>query len=271
VDLEKDIKKKLFLLGKIKRARFYYLYGKNRILDLYLDNNRMIFGYKVKGYSTAIKNTIARGIFQSFNSNYNKNIPFLKSIFNGYNVLFKENREKLIYYLKYKGFDIDEDFYYNFKKESKLKLKNEDFKLFQYRVFFDKQIKQDKTLIIPILPVVGDLDFGILLYSDDLKMFFKNDSDSISILKLTCLSQALSQLKYEKDYKEKYDDFNTGNFKREYCYITIDIDKDKYDELFYSALDDGLLLNPYYKGASILPALYSKGDKKKIENILQRF
>jgi hypothetical protein len=56
-------------------------------------------------------------------------------------------------------------------------------------------------------------------------------------------------------------------WKRRGRYLIASCDEDAYSEVYSVFLQNGILINPYYPGPSILPEYYSEGEWKLLEKI----
>ena len=284
------INEKIKHIPAVKRARDYHLYLHNskRILDLYLDDSNLIFGHKAKGFTKTIKNEMSKGLYFSLPSIYEKKILlFLSSLYKQYSFRIYNDFEKITQQLNKKlEMNIPYDFFYSFKNSEIFN----GIKIIKKRAlnnFFEVESNTEKTIILPNIPIPSDFKSYSIFFSKDLEEYFEENS-VISQVKLFALSKSLSILrsienqkeiknrpkKHKigeniKDFrKEHYSNFKVGEWIQDGCYIYLETNEANYDKIFYEALKNSILLNPYYKGLSTLPALISKNEKKKLENFL---
>lgn len=249
--------------GAVTRARNCFLYTKKgiRLTDLYQENGRAILGWDAGNAFTFLKNTINRGQVGSFICEDNNRLE--KAI---NQLLFSERKL----------------FFFSSKKDalqSGISLSPEN--TFVWKPWNETDVdwtSADCVIIVPPLPWTESI-FILAVKTDCLEnnahktqnLFYFPNEITLPFAVQTGITRAVYnmlaaiQTRQEKDWFV-YDTVLTKYWERKGPYLHTKLSKDDYDAFVLHCLDCGLVINPDYNNASIIPFGADKGVFTKLKN-----
>lgn len=234
-------------LPEITRARGYHLYTSDgrRFLDMYLEEGRLVMGHRQAGYGLALKNNVDRGIFSPFPSRYTHRLKrAVQDIF---------GREKHVYLFRD-----------SFSAEAALRMED-----IEYSTLRPAEMQKGDGILVFILPVPEALAPGVVVSAEELDL----EEDLISPV---VAAGAEKGVRNYISFMKKSPSFDLGNDLKEALseiweidgpYLSSRLSPADYAELFGKALESGLILSPYQGIPSVIPAVLSENDRKKLWNL----
>lgn len=260
--------------GNVKRARNSFLYtAKNvRLTDLYQEDGRAILGWGGSSAFTMLKNALGRGANGSFFTDYSYRMEKAVS------TLLDSKRKILFFYKKSAVFEVA---YFvsqteNFSLEQKFCGQAEKSSAIN-QIFYKPWILSEdgksinwseKSLVVLEPPLPWSSELYILAVKsenpkiteilENIKSKYKDEIISIPAplqaayaRSIYNLIQALQE-RSEKDWF-LWDSVLKNYFVRKGPYLFTKIPQNKYDDFVLHCLDLGILINPDFKKASIVP------------------
>lgn len=234
----------LEILPEINRARGYYLYtsDRKRLLDMYLEEGRLIMGHRQQGYSLALKNALERGIFTPFPSKYTVRLKkALKSVFGSdmHIYLFRDS----------------------FSAEAALRLEDRE-----YSVLRPLETGEPGDTFVFLLPVPEAFAPGVIVSRVPL------DAEEDCISPVIAAGAERGMHNY-RAFLEKTPDLSLGKELTEALsqawdikgfYMYSKLGAAEYGQLFEKALDGGIVISPYSGVPTVIPPVLSENDRKKL-------
>lgn len=255
--------------GNVKRARNCFLYtAKNvRLTDLYQEDGRAILGWGGSSAFTMLKNALGRGANGSFLTDYSYRLEKAVSS-------LLDSKRKILCFYKKSAVEEAADFVS--QAEKFVQSENQQKSLSQSEIFYKPWILSsdgksinwsEKLLVILEPPLAWSSELYILAISENqqsgetLEKIKSKFQDEIICVpsplqaayarSIYNLIQALQE-RSEKDWF-LWDTVLKNYFVRKGPYLFTKIPQDKYDDFVLHCLDLGILINPNFKAASIVP------------------
>ena len=250
--------------GPVKRARGCLLYTKKgvRVTDLYQENGRAILGWEGGSAFTMMKNTISRGQTGSFICEDKPSYRLQKAV----SELFASDRTVFCFSSQKEAF------------EAGLLIFPDGVNLYNpWKVTNEKiNISELPCLILtPPLPwaeslYILALDTKKLEANPDALLLIKGAKKLPYALEVAYTRSIHNLIKALQEREEKdwflYDSVLTKYWLREGPYLYPKVPEEKYDVFALHCLDCGLLINPQFNYASIVPYGADKGVFTKLKN-----
>lgn len=251
-----DFFKKLYeLYGPVTRARNTFLYTKKgvRLTDCYQENGRAILGWEGGSAFTHFKNVLSRGQTGSFitedHSRLKKAVSELLA--SPRNIFFFSGKMDAL--------------------KAGLSLAPE--KTASYHPWSPNQTKWDTVDAVVIAPPLPWTDCVYILAVKENISAGEKFSGQIDLpfalqTGITRAIYNLIQALQEREEKDWfiYDTVLTKYFERKGPYLYAKVPEEKYDDFLLHCLNLGLIFNPEYKEASIVPFGADKGVFTKLKN-----
>jgi hypothetical protein len=254
-------------LPLIYRARDYHLYAQNgrRYLDMCLAGGRALLGHKPRGLYKILKNELQKGLAAE--------VP----------TVFEKRFEKSILRLAGRGFKLR--IYASFDRALSAASSVLDKPLAEpdilepffagdgrTPVYFRPLAAIDYSrfsVLFPILPFPGNFAPQPLLLGEDAA---NKDSavsgDAVSPLLLAGLTRLAEELQSKPEFPDIWKEWRLPGWKRFGCYCFPSLNAEAgYRDICNRFLEEGIVLSPESRRPSILPRLYSAGERRQVERL----
>ncbi|MDR1626873.1 MAG: hypothetical protein LBT33_10080 [Spirochaetia bacterium] len=252
-------------LPPIRRARDYHLYdrGGRRYLDLCLAGGRALLGHKPRGLYKILKNEFQKGLAAEFPTAFEKR--FEKALLGlappGCTVRLYASFDSAlgaagtILGRTITGADILEPFFAAGKWTP-----------VYYRPFTNIDYSRF-SILFPVLPFPGNFAPQPLLLREQAPP----PGDAVSPLLLAGLARLAEELKNGLEFPDMWKEWRLPGWKRFGCYCFPPLEAEEaYARAYSRFLEEGIVLSPQARRPSILPRLYSPGERRLVERLSER-
>ncbi len=273
-------------LPAIRRAREYHLYGYDgrRYLDLFQDEGRAFLGHRIAGLSTRIKNEISKGVLFSAPSPLETRLrKRLERRYPGYRVVALQPRHMVLGMVATRqGLQAQESALHDPAVAESPFVASASASASAGTAAWDRPFLDtpDADLILPILPIPGALDCQSLMLRSEDMVELLGDPPAPYVLRacetaLGHLEKVEAQISSERplashstaavdsELYAPWDEALQGLWKRRGPYLRFAGVKTHYDTVFERYLSAGYLVNPSYAGPSIVPRMYTEGERSE--------
>jgi hypothetical protein len=251
-------------LPPIRRARDYHLYagGGRRYLDMCLAGGRALLGHRPRSLYKILKNEFQKGLAAEFPTIFEKRFEktFLRFAGDGFTLRLYASFESAlraagsILGRTITGADILEPFFAA-GKWTPVYLR--PFTGVDYSRF---------SVLFPVLPFPGNFAPQPLLLREQTAP----PGDAVSPLLLAGLARLAEELQSGPEFPDIWKEWRLPGWERFgcYCFPALKADAD-YAEVYNRFLEEGVVLSPESRRPSILPRLYSAGERRLVERLSQ--
>jgi len=262
------------LLPRVLRARDFHLYtdGGKRLVDLWLQGGRAILGHKPPGVLLELKNAAERWLFSPFPHPLERRLTKALAVlcpdrsFRFYNdplSMFHAIKKALPdECASFQAATIPDPAFPDSNAEKAI--------VSLWRPFVEPVPKT--PILIPVLP--WPLGPAVLALDKSLDASFPQ-GELIPPVLLAPAARALydlaAQIRSRSPVRQRYyrvEKVTAGVWQRRGIYLTTQVEREKYAELFRSFLEAGFLLPPSASEPVILPAAMSKGEETQLAKLL---
>ena len=259
------------IIPSIRRAKDYRLYDNHgkRYLDLYQNGGHAILGHRGGKIGKVLKNVISTGLICDLPSVYHarlcKALSSLFPAFESFRVVSSFQRALGLISL-YAGNKVDEmDLI-----DPALDRVEKDSRFILWRPFVTDAIKSKTEVLLPVLPFSAGGSPVAVCFRAELAHDFVC-SDTIAPFLLAGAIRSIYDISYYS--LPAWYSHNllqgAGGGEQRGVYIRPLMNAESYAEVFVEFLKEGVLLSPRYPAPSILPAVASEGEVKKMVTLFR--
>jgi len=255
----------LRLLPRVLRARDFHLYteGGRRLVDLWLQGGRAVLGHKPPGVLLELKNAAERGLFGPFPHPLERRLEKALAILCPDRSFRFYNDPLSMYKALEKAFPGESASISDPAFPGRQKVT-----VTFWRPFVEPV--SQAAILLPVLP--WPLGPAVLALDKSMEASFPQ-GELIPPVLLAPAARAVYDLaaQIRNPSRQRYyriEKAHTGVWQRRGIYLTTQVDREKYAELFRSFLEAGFLLPPKASEPVILPAAMSKGEETKLAKLL---
>jgi hypothetical protein len=248
-------------LPPIRRARDYHLYAQNgkRYLDMCLAGGRALLGHKPRNLYKILKNELQKGLVAEFPTALEKRFEktFLRLAGSGFRLrLYASFAGALAAAGNILGRPITEaDILEPFFAAGK-------WTPVYFRPFTGIDYSRF-SLLFPVLPFPGNFAPQPLLLQEEAA-----PGDAVSPLLLAALIRLAEELQTGPELPDIWKEWQLPGWKRFGCYCFPPLQEDAdYAKARSRFLEEGIILSPESRRPSILPRLYSPGERRLVERL----
>jgi hypothetical protein len=255
-------------LPPIRRARDYHLHaqGGRRYLDMCLAGGRALLGHKPRGLYKILKNEFQKGLVAEFPTVFEKRFQraFLRLAPPGHTLRLYASYDRALAAAgavlgrPLTGQDLLEPFFAQEGASARAPVCLRPFAGVDYSRF---------PLLFPVLPFPGNFAPQPLL----LRGLDAPSGDAVSPLLLAGLVRLAEELQSGQEFPDIWKEWRLPGWKRFGCYCFPLLDgegaKAGYERVYSRFLEEGVVLSPDPRRPSILPRLYSPGERRLVERL----
>ena len=260
---------------EIRRARDYHLFDRNgvRYLDMSLNGGRALLGHRPAGLYTVLKNQMQKGVLAEAPSVYDRRLEkaLLRLAGDAWKVRLYRSMERAVLAAGlFLGNPLSEE---NIREPFSIPGGASRDKGSSRSAAFLRPLSgadySDFSVLFPVLPFPGGFAPQPVLFVNNPASAGPEPGDAVSPLLTAGLVRVTEELQKTPEFPDIWKDWMLPGWTRRGCYCFPSPAPADYGRIFDRFLASGVLISPDPDRPTILPRIFSPGEKKLVERLCE--